>query len=203
MQRREFMRILGGAASILPATISAQQLALQVIGFLSARSPEDTSHLVEAFRRGLGEMGFIEGQNVKVEYRWALGEHKKLPELAADLVHKPVTVLVSTGGDSAALAAKGATATIPIAFIIGGDPVKLGLATSYNRPGANSTGIATLTLSLEPKRLEFLRELVPKASLIGAFLDPASAPYESQLRDMREAAGILGIQIEELRASTD
>src|SRR5262245_2932592 len=179
VNRREFMTLLGGAASVWPVTVPAQQLAPPVIGFLSARSPEDTPHLVEAFRRGLGEIGFIEGQNVKVEYRWALGQHKRLPELAADLVRKPVTVLVSTGGDSAALAAKTATSTIPIAFIIGGDPVKLGLAASYNRPGANATGIAILTLSLEPKRLEFLRELVPKASLIGAFLDPAFPLWRS------------------------
>jgi hypothetical protein len=163
VSRRELVRLVSGIAALWPLSGRAQQHPLPVIGFLSARSPEDTPHLVEAFRRGLSEVGFVEGQNVTLEYRWALGQHSRLPELAADLVRKPVTILVSTGGDVAALAAKRATSIIPIAFIIGGDPVKLGLAASYNRPGANATRISILSLSLEPKRLEFLRELVPKA----------------------------------------
>jgi ABC-type uncharacterized transport system substrate-binding protein len=156
-----------------------------VIGYLSARSPEDTAHLVEAFRRGLNEAGFVEGQNVTVEYRWALGQQDRLPGLAADLVRKPVTLFVTTGGESAALAARAATPTIPIAFIIGGDPVKIGLAASYSRPGGNATGISILTPSLEPKRLELLRELVPQASSIGVLLDPNFPPYADQLRDLR------------------
>jgi putative tryptophan/tyrosine transport system substrate-binding protein len=202
VRRREFFGLMGGAVAwSLPS--HAQQPQPPVIGFLSARSPDDTPHLVEAFRRGLSEVGFVEGQNVSLEYRWALGQHSRLPELAADLVRKPVTILVTTGGDVAALAAKRATSTIPIAFIIGGDPVKLGLAASYNRPGANATGISILSLSLEPKRLEFLRELVPRAPLIGGFLDPSFPPYENQLRDMREAARALGVEVQELRASTD
>jgi putative ABC transport system substrate-binding protein len=177
--------MLGGAAAASPLAARAQQPAMPVIGYLSARSPEDTTHLVEAFRRGLSEAGFVEGQNVTIEYRWALGQADRLPGLAADLVRKPVTVLVSTGGESAALAAKAATSTIPIAFIIGGDPVKLGLAATYSRPGGNTTGISILTATLEPKRLELLRELVPQASTIGAFLDPNFPPYEGQLRDLR------------------
>jgi putative tryptophan/tyrosine transport system substrate-binding protein len=176
---------------------------MPVIGYLSARSPEDTAHLVEAFRRGLGETGFFEGHNVTIEYRWALGHQDRLPALAADLVQKPVTVLVSTGGEAAALAARAATSTIPIAFIIGGDPVKLGLASSYRRPGGNATGISILTATLEPKRLELLRELMPHVSTIGALLDPNFPPYEGQLRDLREAARALDLQVEELRASTD
>src|SRR5262249_18370962 len=168
MKRREFITLLGGAAATWPLPARAQQPA--VIGYLSARSPDDTWHLAEAFRRGLREAGFIEGQNATIEYRWALGEHERLAGLASDLVRKPVSVLVTTGGESAALAAKAATSTIPIAFIIGGDPVKLGLAASYSRPGANATGITILTSTLEPKRLELLRELVPQASTIGAFL---------------------------------
>jgi putative ABC transport system substrate-binding protein len=176
---------------------------MPVIGYLSARSPEDTAHLVDAFRRGLREAGFVEGQNVTVEYRWAFGQHDRLPGLAADLVHKPVAVLVSTGGESAALAAKAATSTIPIAFIIGGDPVKLGLAATYSQPGGNASGISIMTSTLEPKRLELLRELVPQASTIGVFLDPNFPPYERQLGDLREAARTLGLQVQELRVGTD
>jgi len=183
VKRRAFISLLGGAAA-WPLAARAQQAATPVIGYLSARSPDDTWHLVEAFRRGLREAGFVEGQNATIEYRWALGEHERLAGLASDLVRKPVSVLVTTGGESAALAAKAATSTIPIAFVIGGDPVKLGLAASYSRPGAN----AILTSTLESKRLELLRELVPQASTIGAFLDPNFPPYEDQLRDLREAA---------------
>jgi ABC-type uncharacterized transport system substrate-binding protein len=201
--RRKFLATLGGAAVAWPVLARAQQPAMPVIGYLSARSPDDTWHLVEAFRRGLHEAGFVEGQNATIEYRWALGEQERLAGLASDLVRKPVTVLVTTGGESAALAAKAATSTIPIAFVIGGDPVKLGLAASYSRPGANATGISILTSTLEPKRLELLRELMPQTSTIGAFLDPNFPPYESQLRDVREAARTLDLQVHELRASTD
>jgi putative tryptophan/tyrosine transport system substrate-binding protein len=201
--RRRFLTLLGGAAATCPLAAGAQQSAMPVIGYLSARSPDDTAHLVEAFRRGLSEAGFVEGQNVTIEYLWALGRADRLPGFAADLVRKPVTVLVSTGGESAALAAKAATSTIPIAFIIGGDPVKLGLAQTYSRPGGNATGISILTATLEPKRLELLRELVPQAATIGAFLDPNFPPYESQLRDVREAARALDLQVQELRVSTD
>ena len=203
MTRRAFITLLGGAAAAWPLAAGAQQPAAPVIGYLSARSPDDTWHLVEAFRRGLREAGFVEGQNATIEYRWAFGEQGRLAGLASDLVRKPVSVLVTTGGESAALAAKAATSTIPIAFIIGGDPIKLGLAASYSRPGANATGISILTATLEPKRLEILRELVPQASTIGAFLDPNFPPYEDQLRDLREAARTLDLQVHELGASTD
>jgi putative ABC transport system substrate-binding protein len=202
IRRRQFIVSLGGAMA-WPLAARAQQPAMPVIGYLSARSPQDTTHLVEAFRRGLSEAGFIEGQNVMIEYRWALGQADRLPGLAADLVRKPVTLFVTTGGESAALAAKAATSTIPIAFIIGGDPVKLGLAATYNRPGGNATGISILTETLEPKRLELLRELVPQARTIGAFLDPNFPLHERQLRDVREAARALDLQVQELRVSTD
>jgi putative tryptophan/tyrosine transport system substrate-binding protein len=159
--------------------------------------------LVEAFRRGLSEAGFVEGQNVMVEYRLARGQQDRLPDLAADLVRKPVTLLVSTGGEAAALAAKSKTSTIPIAFIIGGDPVKLGLVASYQRPGGNATGITILSATLEPKRLELLRELMPNISVIGALLDPNFPPYEAQLGDLREAARALGLQVQDFQVSND
>jgi putative tryptophan/tyrosine transport system substrate-binding protein len=203
MKRREVITLLGAATALWSLSTRAQQPAMPVIGYLSARSPEDTAHLVDAFRRGLREAGFVEGQNVTVEYRWAFGQHDRLPGLAADLVHKPVAVLVSTGGESAALAAKAATSTIPIAFIIGGDPVKLGLAATYSQPGGNATGVSIMTSTLEPKRLELLRELVPQASTIGVFLDPNFPPDEEQLGDLREAARALDLQVQELRVGTD
>jgi ABC-type uncharacterized transport system substrate-binding protein len=202
IERRKFLATLGGAAA-WPLAARAQEPAHPVIGYLSARSPDDTWHLVEAFRRGLREGGFVEGQNATIEYRWGLGEQERLAGLASDLVRKPVSVLVTTGGEGAALAAKAATSTIPIAFVIGGDPVKLGLAASFSRPGANATGISILTATLEPKRLELLRELVPQVSTIGAFLDPNFPPYEDQLRDLRAAAHTLDLQVHEFRCSTD
>jgi putative tryptophan/tyrosine transport system substrate-binding protein len=203
MKRRDFIKLVVGSAIAFPLAAGAQQSGMSVIGYLSARSPEDTGHLVEAFRRGLSEAGFVEGQNVMVEYRWARGQQDRLPDLAADLVRKPVTLLVSTGGEGAALAAKRATSTIPIAFIIGGDPVKLGLVANYKRPGGNATGITNLTTTLEPKRLEILRELVPHAATIGALLDPNFPLYEAQLRDLREAAHALNLQVQDFRVSDD
>jgi putative ABC transport system substrate-binding protein len=200
MKRRQFIQLIAAGVAAWPLAVRAE---MPVIGYLSARSPEDTGHLVEAFRRGLSEAGFVEGQNVTVEYRWARGQQDRLPDLAAELVRNPVTLLVSTGGESAALAAKGKTSTIPIAFIIGGDPVKLGLVASYQRPGGNATGITILSATLEPKRLELLRELMPNVSVIGALLDPNFPPYEAQLRDLREAARTLGLQVKDFRVSDD
>jgi putative tryptophan/tyrosine transport system substrate-binding protein len=177
MKRRQFIQLVAGGVLAWPSALRAQ---MSVVGYLSARSPEDTGHLVEAFRKGLSEAGFVEGQNVMVEYRWARGQQDRLPDLAADLVRKSVTVLVTTGGEAAALAAKGKTSTIPIAFIIGGDPVKLGIVGSYQQPGGNATGITILTATMEPKRLELLRELLPNVSVVGApLLDPNFPPYEA------------------------
>jgi putative ABC transport system substrate-binding protein len=206
MRRREFITLLGGAAAapiVGPLNARAQQPAMPVVGYLSGRSPEDTAHLVAAFRRGLAENDYVEGQNVTVEYRWALGQYDRLPAMAAELVRQPVTVLASTGGEPAALAAKAATSAIPIVFAIGGDPVKLGLAASYNRPGGNATGINILSTSLEPKRLGLLHEMVPKAATIGVLINPNNPPYESQLREVQEAARALGVQVHVLRANTD
>jgi ABC-type uncharacterized transport system substrate-binding protein len=203
MKRREFIMLIGGAAAAWPLAVRAQQAAMPVIGYLSARSPDDTAHLVVAFRKGLSESGFVEGQNVTIEYRWALGQHDQLPALALELVQRPVDVIVSTGGESAALAAKRATSTIPIAFVIGSDPVVLGLAASYNQPGGNATGINILTAALEPKRLGILHQLVPQAETIAVLLNPNFPSYERQLRDVQEAARAMGLKIHVLRAATD
>ncbi len=202
MRRRDLIAILGGLAAGGPVAAYAQQPGMPVIGYLSARSPSDTAHLVAAFHRGLAENGYVERQNVTVEYRWALGQADRLPAMAAELVRKPVDVLVTTGGESAAHAAKAATATIPIAFLIGGDPVKAGFASSYNRPGGNATGITLLTSTLEPKRLGLLRDLVPQATL-SVLLDPNYPAYEAQLADVQDAARTIDVQIHVLRASTD
>jgi putative ABC transport system substrate-binding protein len=202
MRRRQFITLLGGAAA-WPFAARAQQPAMPIVGFLSTWSPEDIPHLLSAFRRGLAENDYVEGQTVTIEYRWALGQYDRLPALAAELAGRPVAVFVTAGGEPAALAAKAATSTIPIAFIIGGDPMKAGLAASYNRPGGNATGISILTSTLDPKRLGLLHDLVPQAATIGALLNPNFPGFEGQLKDVQEAARAIGAQIFVLRASDD
>jgi putative ABC transport system substrate-binding protein len=202
LRRREFITLISSAA-MWPLAAGAQQSAMPMIGYLSARSPDETAHLVEAFRRGLGEQGFVEGQNVTIEYRWALGQYDRLPAMAAELVRRPVTVLTTTGGEPSALAAKAATSTIPIVFTVGGDPVKLGLVTSYNSPGGNATGVSLLTNPAEPKRIGLLRELVPQATTIGFLLNPTLAQSASQTSDVQEAAHTLNLQVRILPASND
>jgi len=203
MRRREFILAVGGAAAAWSSAARAQQPAMPLIGYLSSRSPDDTRHLLAAFLRGLNEAGYVEGQNVTIEYRWALGQYDRLPAQAAELVRRPVAVITTTGGEPAALAAKAATSTIPIVFLIGGDPVALGLAASYNRPGGNATGMNILAPSLEAKRLGLLHELVPQAATIGVLLNPKFQPADSQLRDLQRAAPTIGLQIQVLRAGTD
>jgi putative ABC transport system substrate-binding protein len=185
MHRRRFL--LTSLAGVLAEPLAgwAQQPTRPVIGWLSARSREDTVHLVTAFLRGLGESGFIEGQNVTIEYRWAQGQYDRLPTMAAELVRRPVSVLASTGGEPAALAAKAATSAIPIVFAIGGDPIKQGFATSFSRPGGNATGITGLTNELEPKRLGLLRDLVPRAAAIGVLVNPQFSPSARQVEDVQ------------------
>ena len=203
LRRREFITLLGGAATTWPLAAHAQPPVMPVIGFLSTRAPENIPHLLAAFRRGLAENGYVEEQNLTIEYRWALGEYDRLPGLAAELAGRPVLVIVAAGGEPAALAAKAATSTIPIAFVIGGDPVTAGLAASYNRPGGNATGISIMTSTLDPKRLGLLHELVPRAATVGALLNPNFPGFEGQLKDMQEAARTIGVQIFVLRASND
>jgi putative ABC transport system substrate-binding protein len=157
--RRQFMILLGGAAAAWPLAVHAQQTEMPVVGFLSSRSPDESKHLVAAFRAGLQTGGgYVEGQNVTIEYRWAEGQYGRLPELAIDLVRRGVVVLVATGGEPSALAAKAATSTIPIVFSIGGDPVKFGLVASLGRPGGNTTGVSLLTTAPEGKRLGLLKD---------------------------------------------
>src|SRR5262249_46060049 len=161
MKRRDFISIFGSAVAIWPLAARAQQPAMPVIGFMSSRAPEDSEHLVAAFRRGLREGGFVEGQNVAIEFRWARGDYDRLPAIAAELVNRGESVLPPAGGDPAALAAKRTTSIIPIVFGLGGDPVSAGLVQSFNRPGGNATGVTLLTTLMEPKRLGLLREVVP------------------------------------------
>ena len=203
MRRREFITILGGAAAAWPLAARAQQPAMPVVGFLSAGSPGVLRDQIAAFRQGLNETGFIEHRNVGIEYLWAEGQLDRLPALADELVRRPVAVIAATGGDPSVFAAKAATATIPIVFNLGVDPVKMGVVASLNRPGGNLTGIFQLTTGLEPKRLEILHELVPTASVVSALMNPARPAAETQLQDVQEAARALGLKIAVLNASSD
>jgi len=190
----------------LPAAGHAQQAAMPLLGYLSGRSPEDTPHLLAAFRKGLGEHGFIENHNLAIEYRWANGDYERLPALAGELASRPLAVLAATGGEPAAVAARRATTAIPIVFIIGSDPVKVGLASSYNQPGGNATGVTILTTTLEAKRLGVLHDLVPRAATIGFLTDLTGSRFpvaQSQLREAEAAARSLGLRIQPLPVSTD
>ena len=193
-RRREFIATLGGAAT-WPLVARAQQPALPVIGFLGTTTPDDFAGRVAAFREGLKETGFTEGQNVLIEYRWPEGKYDLLPKLAADLVRRQVAVIAAVGGEPSPLAAKAATATIPIVFSIGGDPVKLGLVPSLNRPGGNITGVNYFQSELGPKRLGLLHDLLPKATVIGMLVNPTFANAEAEIRDAKQAALPLGLQI--------
>src|SRR5262245_55686400 len=202
MRRRDFIEGIAGSAVAWPLAARAQQPAAPVIGFLHARSPDDIAYQVAAFRRGLAENGYVENQGVTIEYRFASGRYDQLPAMAAELARRPVAVLTACS-DPAALAAKVATSTIPIVFLVGDDPVKLGLVASYNRPGGNATGMNILTAALESKRLRLLHELVPQAETIGFLINPNYAQAEQQLRDVQEAARLIGLRINVLRASHD
>jgi len=201
--RRRVLLAATTVAALSPAMVRAQQKAMPVIGFMSGRSPEESSHLVAAFRQGLAEAGFVEGQNIAIEFRWALGDYSRLPALATELVSRKAAVLVGIGGDASAIAAKQATSIVPIVFGMGGDPIKAGLVESFNRPGGNVTGFTLLTNEMEPKRLSLLRELVPSVSLVGVLLNPNFPPAMRQLMDLEEAARTIDQRIFVLKASND
>jgi putative ABC transport system substrate-binding protein len=202
MKRREFITGLSAAAT-WPSAALAQQPAAPVIGFLSTRSAKDSGKIVAAFRNGLEAAGFTEGKNLSTEYRFAEGQLDRLPEMAADLVRRPVAVLVAVGGSNSALVAKKATATIPIVFVIGGDPVGLGLASSLSRPGGNATGMTIISADLAPKRLGLLRELVPNATALAALVNPNTPEGRGQSSDMHAAAQALGLKLRILEAGDE
>jgi putative ABC transport system substrate-binding protein len=203
MKRREFIGILGGAVIAWPLIARAQQLAIPLIGFLDPRSPEGLTERLRGLRQGLKETGHVEGENVTIEYRWAENQLDRLPELAADLVRRQSAVIIASGGRDATLAAKAATTTIPIVFLTGEDPVRLGLVASLARPGGNLTGINFFNTELATKRLELLRELVPGAKRVAVLVNPIDTTNtDSTLRAIEPAARAIGLQIQVLNAST-
>jgi putative ABC transport system substrate-binding protein len=202
MRRRDFITFVGGAAAY-PIAARAQKTAGPVIGFLSSRSADDSAYLAAAYRRGLGETGYSEGTNILIEYRWAEGHYEQLPALAAELVHRRVEVLAATGGIPTARAAKAATSIIPIVFVVGFDPVTLGLVASFNRPSGNLTGVSLLNNHLSPKLLQLLHEALPKAATIGFLTNPTNPGTSQIVQDVQVAAQTIGLRVHVLSASSD
>jgi putative ABC transport system substrate-binding protein len=202
MRRREFIAGLGGAA-VWPLVARGQQPVMPLIGFLGARSADDSMHLLAAFRRGLSETDYVEGQNVAIEYRWAEGRYDRLPALASDLVGRQVTAIIAVGGFVAARAAKAATVTIPIVFLTGGDPVQLGLVTNLSQPDGNLTGLTILGSTLVPKQLELLHEMAPTAAVVAFLVNPDDPLAEFETKPLQAAARTTGQQILVLNARTD
>ena len=203
LRRRDFITMLGGAAAAWPTAARAQQSARPVVGVLGATTAQGYAAQLAAFRQGLNEAGFVEGRNVAIEYRWAEDQYDRLPAMAADLVRRQVAVIATIGGNAASLAAKAATATIPVVFHGSLDPVEAGFVASLNRPGGNLTGVVTLNVDTGQKRLELIHELVPTATTIGLLLNPTNAVAEIQSKDLQAAARTLGLQLRVLHASTE
>jgi putative ABC transport system substrate-binding protein len=203
MNRRRFIGLIGGAAIAWPLAARAQQKTMPVIGYLSARSLSKSAAIAAAFRLGLGDAGYVEGQNVTIEYRWADDHYDRLPTLAADLVGRKVDLIATTGGPPAAMAAKNSTSTIPIVFALGSDPVELDLVASLARPAGNITGVTFLTAELTPKLLELLSELVPQARAIAVLVNPNNQNTGHYIRNVQEAARVKGVQLHILKADTE
>jgi ABC-type uncharacterized transport system substrate-binding protein len=203
MRRREFITLLGGTVAAWPRAARAQQPAIPVVGYLYPGSPEANANRVAAFRKGLSEVGYVEGQNVVIEYRWAHSEYDRLPELAADLVRRRVVMIAAIGGINGALAAKAATTTIPIFFGIGANPVQTGLVASLNRPGGNVTGVTGMSTEVVAKRFGLLHDLMPVAARFAVLVNPKDPNAESVISDVRVAASTVGRQIEVFFASTN
>jgi putative tryptophan/tyrosine transport system substrate-binding protein len=203
VRRREFITLIGGAAAAWPLAARAQQPAMPVVGLLGATTAQGFAAQLTAFRQGLSEAGFVDGRNVAIEYRWAEDQYDRLPAMAADLVRSQVAVIATIGGNAASLAAKAATATIPVVFHGSVDPVEAGLVASLNRPGGNVTGVVTLNIDTGQKRLELLHELLPAATTIGLLLNPTNAVAEIQSKDLQAAARTLGLQLRIANASTE
>src|SRR5262245_24586949 len=201
MKRREFIKLIGSATAVWPLAARAQQPAMPVVGFLNASSREAFTDRLRTFRNGLKEADFVEGENVAIEYRWVEGQYDRLPALAAELVRRQVAVIAATGGSPIALAAKAATATIPIVFTVGEDPVKVGLVASLGRPGGNATGVNFLAAELGSKQLGLLHELVPAAVRVGLLVNPRVPQTELATRDVAAAASAIGLQIDVVEAS--
>jgi putative ABC transport system substrate-binding protein len=203
MQRRDFIKVIACSIVAWPLAARAQQPKMPVIGFMNAASAKGYARHLSAFLKGLSETGYVDGQNVAIEYRWAEGQNDRLPEMAADLVHRQVAVIAATSAP-AALAAKAATTTIPIVFETGGDPVRLGLVPSLSHPGGNVTGVTQMNQEVTPKRLQVLHELVPTASVIALLVDPANPTVaETVTKEVQAAARTLGLELHVLNASTE